>query len=228
MASRDADSGRRWPRGRGRTVSPRTAARSAGQCRGGRRSGSSHRAAPTRRRGSRASNGGLSPTRAGAYLACPPTFGAKQVSWIQANGDLAYVQLMDANLGDVEGYAVLDLRSGRVLDTGTGIVPERRARSICSGPRPGAVDWTGSSCHPARGTEMQRSGREVRLCGVAGWSLLVLVALAVIPAGGAAASSAPAPPGSRGSTTSWSSTRRTTASTTRRSTVGRCTAPNAL
>jgi hypothetical protein len=171
---------------------------------------------------------GLSPTRAGAYLACPPTFGAKQVSWIQANGDLAYVQLMDANLGDVEGYAVLDLRSGRVLDTGTGIVPERRARSICSGPRPGAVDWTGSSCHPARGTEMQRSGREVRLCGVAGWSLLVLVALAVIPAGGAAASSAPAPPGSRGSTTSWSSTRRTTASTTRRSTVGRCTAPNAL
>jgi hypothetical protein len=51
-------------------------------------------------------------------------FGAKQVSWIQVNGDLAYVQLMDANLSDVEGYAVMDLRSGRVLDTGTGNVPE--------------------------------------------------------------------------------------------------------
>jgi hypothetical protein len=51
-------------------------------------------------------------------------FGAKQVSWIQVNGDLAYVQLMDANLSDVEGYAVIDLRSGRVLDKGPGSVPE--------------------------------------------------------------------------------------------------------
>jgi hypothetical protein len=51
-------------------------------------------------------------------------FGAKQVSWIQANGDLAYVQLMDANLSGVEGYAVMDLRSGRVLDKGTGNLPE--------------------------------------------------------------------------------------------------------
>jgi hypothetical protein len=51
-------------------------------------------------------------------------FGAKQVSWIQVNGDLAYVQLMDANLSDVEGYAVVDLRSGRLLDKGTGNVPE--------------------------------------------------------------------------------------------------------
>jgi hypothetical protein len=53
-----------------------------------------------------------------------PWFGAKQVSWVQVNGDLAYVQLMDANLSDVEGYAVVDLRSGRVLDKGTGSVPE--------------------------------------------------------------------------------------------------------
>jgi hypothetical protein len=51
-------------------------------------------------------------------------FGAKQVSWIQVNGDLAYVQLMDANLGDVEGYAVVDLRSGRLLHRGSGNVPE--------------------------------------------------------------------------------------------------------
>ena len=51
-------------------------------------------------------------------------FGAKQVSWIQANGDLAYVQLMDANLSDLEGYAVVDLRSGRLLGKGTGNLPE--------------------------------------------------------------------------------------------------------
>ena len=51
-------------------------------------------------------------------------FGAKQVGWIQANGDLAYVQLLDANLSDVEGYALIDLRSGRVLDRGAGNVPE--------------------------------------------------------------------------------------------------------
>jgi hypothetical protein len=51
-------------------------------------------------------------------------FGAKQVSWIQVDGDLAYVQLMDANLSDVEGYAVVDLRSGRLLHQGTGTVPE--------------------------------------------------------------------------------------------------------
>jgi hypothetical protein len=51
-------------------------------------------------------------------------FGAKQVSWIQVNGDLAYVQLMDANLSNLEGYAVVDLRSGRLLDKGTGSVPE--------------------------------------------------------------------------------------------------------
>ena len=51
-------------------------------------------------------------------------FGAKQVSWVQVDGDLAYVQLMDANLSDVEGYAVMDLRSGRLLDKGTGNVPE--------------------------------------------------------------------------------------------------------
>jgi hypothetical protein len=50
--------------------------------------------------------------------------GVKQVGWIQANGDLAYVQLMDANLSDVEGYAVVDLRSGRLLHKGTGTVPE--------------------------------------------------------------------------------------------------------
>lgn len=63
------------------------------------------------------------PVRAGR----PPT-GApvrrQQVSWIQANGDLAYIQLMDANLSNMEGYAVVDLRSGRVLDKGTGTVPE--------------------------------------------------------------------------------------------------------
>jgi hypothetical protein len=51
-------------------------------------------------------------------------FGANQVGWIQVNGDLAYVQLMDANLSDVEGYAVVDLRSGRLLHQGTGNVPE--------------------------------------------------------------------------------------------------------
>ena len=51
-------------------------------------------------------------------------FGANQVSWVQVNGDLAYVQLMDANLSNVEGYAVVDLRSGRLLDKGTGSVPE--------------------------------------------------------------------------------------------------------
>jgi hypothetical protein len=51
-------------------------------------------------------------------------FGAKQVGWIQVNGDLAYIQLLDANLSNDEGYAVVDLRSGRVLDKGTGNVPE--------------------------------------------------------------------------------------------------------
>jgi hypothetical protein len=51
-------------------------------------------------------------------------FGAKQVGWIQVNGHLAYVQLMDANLSDAEGYAVIDLRSGRLLHQGTGTVPE--------------------------------------------------------------------------------------------------------
>jgi len=51
-------------------------------------------------------------------------FGAKQVSWIQVYGGLAYVELMDANISNVEGYAVVDLRSGRVLHTGTGNVPE--------------------------------------------------------------------------------------------------------
>jgi hypothetical protein len=51
-------------------------------------------------------------------------FGAKQVGWIQVYGDLAYVQLMDANLSNLEGYAVVDLHSGRVLDRGTGNVPE--------------------------------------------------------------------------------------------------------
>jgi hypothetical protein len=51
-------------------------------------------------------------------------FGAKQVGWIQVNGDLAYVQLMDANLSDVEGYAVIDLRSGHLLHQGIGTVPE--------------------------------------------------------------------------------------------------------
>jgi hypothetical protein len=51
-------------------------------------------------------------------------FGAKQVGWIQVNGDLAYVQLLDANLSDVEGYAVVDLRSGRLLHQAAGTVPE--------------------------------------------------------------------------------------------------------
>ena len=31
---------------------------------------------------------------------------------------------MDANLSNAEGYAVIDLRSGRLLDKGTGTVPE--------------------------------------------------------------------------------------------------------
>jgi hypothetical protein len=31
---------------------------------------------------------------------------------------------MDANLSNVEGYTLVDLRSGRVLDKGTGTVPE--------------------------------------------------------------------------------------------------------
>ena len=31
---------------------------------------------------------------------------------------------MDANLSNMEGYAVVDPRSGRVLDKGTGTVPE--------------------------------------------------------------------------------------------------------
>jgi hypothetical protein len=31
---------------------------------------------------------------------------------------------MDANRGDVAGYVVLDLRSGRVLHQGTGDVPQ--------------------------------------------------------------------------------------------------------
>ena len=51
-------------------------------------------------------------------------FGARQVSWIQVNGDLAYVQLMDANLSNLEGYAVMDLHSGRVLHQGAGWIPE--------------------------------------------------------------------------------------------------------
>ena len=51
-------------------------------------------------------------------------FADKQVGWVQADGDLAYVLLLDANLGDVAGYAVLDLRSGRLLHTGTGNLPE--------------------------------------------------------------------------------------------------------
>jgi hypothetical protein len=51
-------------------------------------------------------------------------FGAQQVSWIQPDGELAYVHLMDANVSNVEGYAVVDLRSGRVLHQGTGSVPQ--------------------------------------------------------------------------------------------------------
>jgi hypothetical protein len=51
-------------------------------------------------------------------------FGEQQVSGAQANGDLAYVQVMDANLGDKADYAVLDLRSGRVLHKGTGDLPQ--------------------------------------------------------------------------------------------------------
>jgi hypothetical protein len=51
-------------------------------------------------------------------------FGAQQVGWIQVNGGRAYVQLMDANLGNLEGYAVVDLRSGQVLHKGEGTLPE--------------------------------------------------------------------------------------------------------
>jgi hypothetical protein len=51
-------------------------------------------------------------------------FGAQQVGWIQVDGGLAYVQLMDANLSNMEGYAAVDLQSGRVLYQGTGTVPE--------------------------------------------------------------------------------------------------------
>jgi hypothetical protein len=51
-------------------------------------------------------------------------FGANQVSMVQVNGDLAYIQLMDANAGNVEGCAVVDLPSGRMLDMVTGNVPE--------------------------------------------------------------------------------------------------------
>jgi hypothetical protein len=51
-------------------------------------------------------------------------FGTRQVAWIEVNGDLAYVHLMDANLGDREGYAVVDLRSGGILAAGTGSVPQ--------------------------------------------------------------------------------------------------------
>lgn len=51
-------------------------------------------------------------------------FGTQQVGWIQVYGGLAYVQLMDANLGNMEAYAVVDLRSGRVLYKATGTVPE--------------------------------------------------------------------------------------------------------
>jgi hypothetical protein len=51
-------------------------------------------------------------------------FGAKQVGWIQVNGEFAYVQLMDANRSDAEGYAVVDLHSGRLMDQVTGTVPE--------------------------------------------------------------------------------------------------------
>jgi hypothetical protein len=51
-------------------------------------------------------------------------FRAKQVSWIQVNSHLAYIQLMDANLSNVEGYAVIDLRSRRLLHQGTRNVPE--------------------------------------------------------------------------------------------------------
>jgi hypothetical protein len=51
-------------------------------------------------------------------------FGDQQVSWVQTNRELAYVQVMDANLGGVGDYAVLDLRSGRVLHAGTGDLPQ--------------------------------------------------------------------------------------------------------
>ena len=51
-------------------------------------------------------------------------FGDKQVTGAQAYGDLAYVQVMDANLGDKAGFAVLDLRSGGVLHKGTGDLPQ--------------------------------------------------------------------------------------------------------
>lgn len=51
-------------------------------------------------------------------------FGAQQAGWIQVNAGLAYVQLMDANLGNMESYAVVDLRSGRVLHQSEGTVPD--------------------------------------------------------------------------------------------------------
>jgi hypothetical protein len=51
-------------------------------------------------------------------------FGARQVSGVQADGGLAYVQLMDANTSNLEGYAVVDLRSGRVLHQRSGWAPE--------------------------------------------------------------------------------------------------------
>jgi hypothetical protein len=51
-------------------------------------------------------------------------FGARQVAWIQVYGDLAYVHLMDANAGDTESHAVLDLRSGRVLRESGGSAPQ--------------------------------------------------------------------------------------------------------
>jgi hypothetical protein len=51
-------------------------------------------------------------------------FGAQQVGWIQVDGGLAYIQLMDANLSNMDGYAVVDLRSGRVLHQDAGNVPE--------------------------------------------------------------------------------------------------------
>ena len=51
-------------------------------------------------------------------------FGTRQVSWVQVNGELAYVQLMDANAGNQEGHAVVDLRSGRVLHLGSGWAPD--------------------------------------------------------------------------------------------------------
>jgi hypothetical protein len=51
-------------------------------------------------------------------------FGAQQVGWIQLNGDLAYIELMDANVSNLEAHAVVDLRSGRVLRKSSGSVPQ--------------------------------------------------------------------------------------------------------